>query len=82
MFRELYYSIIINIISKVQFLKEQHERGRTSMGITKTGSIEEFNLDEPVAYDFVDVKKRIWSTAVDVAALLLVGKVYTMLYDN
>jgi hypothetical protein len=52
------------------------------MGIAKTGSIEEFNLDEPVAYDFVDVKKRIWSTAVDVAALLLVGKVYTMLYDN
>jgi hypothetical protein len=61
-------------------LKERHEQGESNIGISQSGILTEYDLDDGACiFDFLEVKKRLWSTAADVASLLLVGNEFPSL---
>lgn len=55
-------------------MKNSYEKGDRNNGITKDGDIAAFDVErDECVFDLMDVKKRIWATAVDVASMLLLG---------
>lgn len=63
-------------------LKGLYGQGERNSGIAKDGSLQTVDLDSPAGvFDILAVKKRIWSTAADVASMLLLGMLLVYFYD-